>query len=185
MEDKKKRSAGLLVAAIILGVVCALSLACLVLSLLISPGKSEEVIPEVLADFEDNSLNYYDIDTVTEYKSSAAVEYGASAAGGIDTSNGLYTGFVFPDSDTELITQDMMRETLTEAGLCRRAINEIYARHGYQFTKQENIDYFNQYDWYRNMTKETNMSVVSSRFSTIEKKNVESLQAYENSKGWN
>ena len=83
-----------------------------------------------------------------------------------------------------MITKTRMKETLTNKSLCRRAINELYARHGYQFTKQENTDYFNQYDWYRNMIKESDMSVVASEFSSTEKKNVEALQAYEDSKGW-
>ena len=49
---------------------------------------------------------------------------------------------------------------------------------------KENTDYFNQYDWYRNMPKETDMSIVASEFSSVEKKNVEALQAYEDSKDW-
>ena len=56
--------------------------------------------------------------------------------------------------------------------------------YGYQFSKQENTDYFNQYDWYRNMPKETDMNVVAAEFSSVEKKNVEALQAYEDSKNW-
>lgn len=185
MDNKKKQPAGLVVASVILGVVCVLALAGLVLAMVIKPGVGESVDPEIQAGFEDNIETYYDIDSTVEYSSTATVIYGGSTTNTIDTSDGLYTGFVFPNSDTELITQAMMNETLTNASLCRRAVNEIYARHGYQFTKQENIDYFNQYDWYKNMTKETNMSVVSSRFSAVEKKNVETLQAYENSKGWN
>ena len=102
----------------------------------------------------------------------------------VTASNDPYDGFVFPDSDTTVITKTRMKETLTSKSLCRRAINELYARHGYQFTKQENTDYFNQYDWYRNMIKEPDMSVIASEFSSTEKKNVEALQAYEDSKGW-
>lgn len=102
----------------------------------------------------------------------------------IDTSDDPYAGFVFPDSDTTIITKTQMKATLKTRSLCRRAVNEIYARHGYQFSKQENTDYFNQYDWYRNMPKETDMSIVASEFSSVEKKNVEALQAYEDSKDW-
>ena len=82
------------------------------------------------------------------------------------------------------LTDSRIQETVTNASLCRRAINEIYARHGYAFTKQENTDFFNQYDWYKNMQKESDMSVVAGRFSSVEKANVEKLQAYEDSKGW-
>ena len=102
----------------------------------------------------------------------------------IDTDEDPYAGFVFPNSDTVIISKAEMKATLTTRSLCRRAVNEIYARHGYQFSKQENTDYFNQYDWYRNMPKETDMNVVAAEFSSVEKKNVEALQAYEDSKNW-
>lgn len=184
MGKNKEQSPGLMIAAVILGIVCVLTLISLVLSLIISPGKGDTVDLKAQTDFVDNSETYYNLDRVTEYSSTAAVVYGGATTGNVDTDEGLYTGFVFPNSDTELITQEMMAATLTDASLCRRAINEIYARHGYLFTKQENLDYFNQYDWYKNMAKESNMSVVSAGFSTIEKKNVESLQSYENAKGW-
>ncbi len=80
------------------------------------------------------------------------------------------------------LTDSRIRETVKDYATCRRAINEIYARHGYAFTKQENIDYFNTYEWYKTMEKESDMTKVSRQFNSIEKSNVEKLQAYEDSK---
>ena len=62
---------------------------------------------------------------------------------------------------------------------------EIYARHGYEFTMQENIDFFNQYDWYKNMDKESDMEKVSAQFSKTEKSNVDKLLEFEDANGWN
>ena len=97
----------------------------------------------------------------------------------------MYSGFVFPDSDKVLLTDDRIKETVTDADTCRRAINEIYARHGYEFTMQENIDFFNQYDWYKNMDKESDMEKVSAQFSKTEKANVDKLLEFEDENGWN
>ena len=205
MKKKKKQSTGLIVAAVLLGVVDVAAFALLLAGVLISPAKGETVKAELSANFQENDQEYYDVDWTENYPSTATVAYGGTAIIGdapdtndtsdtenlteddddtIDTSDDPYAGFVFPDSDTTIITKTQMKATLKTRSLCRRAVNEIYARHGYQFSKQENTDYFNQYDWYRNMPKETDMSIVASEFSSVEKKNVEALQAYEDSKDW-
>ena len=77
-----------------------------------------------------------------------------------------------------------VNEKVKDKQTLRLAINEIYARHGYQFTAEEYTNHFNQFDWYKNMPKEADMNKVSAGFSEIEKKNVEKLQAYSNTKGW-
>lgn len=205
MKKEKKQSTGLTVAVVVFGIVDAVALALLVASLLISPAKGKDVEAQLPADFQENFQEYGSVDMTADYPSTATVVYGGSRSNSdqqedssastpatedtddsemIDTSDDPYAGFVFPDSDTTVISKKRMNETLTSKSLCRRAINEIYARHGYQFSKQENTDYFNQYEWYRNMPKETDMSVVASHFTSAEKKNVEALQAYEDSKSW-
>ena len=50
---------------------------------------------------------------------------------------------------------------------------------------QENIDFFNQYDWYKNMDKESDMENVSAQFSKTEKSNVDKLLEFEDENGWN
>lgn len=195
MADEKEKTSGRgKVAAILLGVVDVLAAALLVFALVLRPEEGEVVNSNLSQDFAENADTYYDVDTDKSFSSTAVVSYesgqgagqgtGGNGDGTTDTEGSRYDGFVFPNSDTELLTDAQIQEKIQDAEICRRAVNEIYARHGYAFTKQENIDYFNTYDWYKDMTKESDMNVVSSQFSVVEKTNVEKLQAYENSKGW-
>lgn len=187
MKNKNGNSQLSLIAALMMGVIDLLLVVLLVLSFLITPAKGEELKPNLSADFKESTETYGQMDRTVEYASEASVTYGAKPEATPEpeaNAGGIYAGFVFPDSDTVALTDSRIQETVKDPASCRKAVNEIYARHGYAFTKQENIDYFNTYDWYRNMAKETDMSNVSRQFSDIERKNVEKLQAYENAKGW-
>lgn len=203
MEKKDQKSTGLMIGVIVAGAVDVILAVLLVLSLLVKTGQGEDLKPELSTEFAENAETYGQVQQNGEYTAQETVQYASGAASaqsntqedasnqtagadGTETtdSGGIYEGFVFPDSNEVALTDSRIQETVTNASLCRRAINEIYARHGYAFTKQENTDFFNQYDWYKNMPKESDMSVVAGRFSSVEKANVEKLQAYENSKGW-
>lgn len=194
MGKKKKEGAGAgRITAILMGVVDILLIALLVLAVLIDPNKGGAGEVNLPADFEENAESYGTRDSETEYVSEAKVSYNTSSKAKAEAEDNkesededdLYAGFVFPDSDTTVLTDSQIKETVKDYATCRRAINEIYARHGYVFTKQENIDYFNSYEWYRNMAKEPDMTKVSKMFNSAEKANVERLQAYEDSKNWN
>ena len=52
--------------------------------------------------------------------------------------------------------------------------NSIYARHGYIFKSNDLKEYFSQFDWYMPTSSD-----VSSKLSTIEKKNVEFIKKHE------
>ena len=56
------------------------------------------------------------------------------------------SGFVFPDSGTELILPQEL-ESLSDSDLTY-AINEIYAQHGYIFRNDELREYYGQFSWY-------------------------------------
>lgn len=56
------------------------------------------------------------------------------------------SGFVFPNSNTELIDRREL-ENLSDRDLTY-AINELYARHGYIFRNQQMREYFEQFTWY-------------------------------------
>lgn len=58
-------------------------------------------------------------------------------------------GFLFPNSDTELIPEDVIKN-LTDEEL-RYAINEIWARHGYIFENKDLLEYYSQFDWYQKL----------------------------------
>ena len=193
-NTKAKSSPGLIAAVIVAGVIDVILLVLLVLFLVLPEAESGNMKADVPKDFTANSDTYYDIKYDKEYTSDASVSFsggsvqegGASDADSDDSEDGgKYSGFVFPDSDTTLLTDEEISEKVTDADTCRRAVNEIYARHGYEFTQQENIDFFNQYDWYRDMDKESDMEKVSAQFSKTEKKNVDKLLEYEDAHGWN
>ena len=195
MKDKKaKSSPGLIAAVIAAGAADVILLVLLVLFLVLPEAGGGSVEADVPEDFTANSDTYYDTEYESEYTSDASVSFSEGSVqegGASDTDSGdqedggQYSGFVFPDSDTTLLTDEQISETVTDAATCRRAVNEIYARHGYEFTQQENIDFFNQYDWYRDMDKESDMEKVSAQFSKTEKENVDKLLEYEDAHGWN
>lgn len=63
-------------------------------------------------------------------------------------------------------------------------INEMYAKHGYQFKNQEIQAYFNQKAWYQNIsTRNADMDAIFQGMSDIEKKNVDFLGAYNGEEG--
>ena len=179
------RGRGLVIIFGILDVFCA---AFLVISLIASPGGpvSASVPVETLPAFEeyldhygaaaDNSETYTSGNSVV-YNSPTAPETTAAVSETLlprqfrlqKTSTQLYAGFLFPDSATVLIAEAEIAARANSKELCQRAINEIYARHGYQFTKQENLDYFNQYAWYVGMPKVTDQEVILQQLNGIEK----------------
>lgn len=59
---------------------------------------------------------------------------------------------------------------------------EIYARHGYTFD-DEMADYFeNNHQWY--MPTTSDKAKVESKFNSIEKRNITTIEAYQKKKGW-
>lgn len=83
-------------------------------------------------------------------------------------------GQVFPnssseylsDSDVSVLNQDEIQE----------AINEIYARNGYEFRDEGLRDYFLRYDWYEPSVKADDFS--EDYFSSVEKANIKLLTKY-------
>lgn len=192
MKNKKaKSSPGLKIGVIAAGAVDAVLLILLIVFLVLPEAGGGSVKVDLPKDFSPNADTYYDADYEELYTSDATVNFSGGSVSSEapsetgDQSDGKYSGFVFPDSDTVLLTDERISETVTDAATCRRAINEIYARHGYEFTLQENIDFFNQYDWYKDMAKESDMAKVAAAFSSTEKANSEKLQQYEQANGWN
>lgn len=179
-----------------LGIVDVLCMALLVFSLLAGTTGSSEVQAETLGEFETNVEVYGNYDSEETYAAAAAVNYVSSTAPETTAApttaapttadpNNLYAGFLFPNSNTVLLTEADIAANANSQELCQRAINEIYARYGYQFTKQENLDFFNQYAWYVGMTKTSDMDAITRSFNDIEKANVQLLQNYEKSHNWN
>ena len=90
------------------------------------------------------------------------------------------SGYLWP-TDTQYITASDL------SGLSRDTVaairNEIYARHGYAFQQRRWQQYFAAKSWYYRDESCTE-STVSSRLSSVEKTNIDTIVKYEESMGW-
>lgn len=84
--------------------------------------------------------------------------------------------YLLPQSSTRLLTEADLGH-LTHEQLCF-ARNEIYARHGREFTTKEVAEYFNRQSWYR-ATIPADQFSESKQLSSIERKNIDFIFAYE------
>ena len=78
----------------------------------------------------------------------AIASSGSSLASQLESS-----GLVFPHSDTIYLTDDDLTQlrqmnTYSYAKMLRYAVNEIYARHNYQFRESEYTLFYGRFDWY-------------------------------------
>jgi hypothetical protein len=78
--------------------------------------------------------------------------------------------FIFPDSDRRLLAEDEV-SPLNAADL-RIARNEIYARRGRKFVRQDLQEHFGKFDWYKPQFGEVELTF-------IEQKNVDLIRKYE------
>lgn len=96
---------------------------------------------------------------------------GAPSSTGFDSN-----GFVFADSSERRLTDADL------AGLSKKMLgfarNEIFARHGNLFRKDEYKNHYAQYPWYQNMPNKR-YDIMPEDLSDIERVNVELIQSYE------
>lgn len=90
------------------------------------------------------------------------------------------SGYLWP-TDTEYISSSDLSGLGQDTVAAIR--NEIYARHGYAFTTERWKNYFSAKSWYVRDESCTE-STVTSRLNSIEKANVNTIVAYEESMGW-
>ena len=90
-----------------------------------------------------------------------------------------YEGYLFPSHNTYLTYEILSEYTSSEIDLI---CNEIYARHGQIFKKQKNIDYFSAQPWYE--PRYESMDYVTTLFNETEKKNIATIVAYRENRGW-
>lgn len=202
-----------LVLAVLIGLVDA-ALAAGIAFILIEPesgGKAGGAETLIAEDFEDNSRTYQELSRSASYSSIIRANAGTDAQGGSSakyeptptlaptpsvTSPGNSSetvpgmpdsDFVFPQSSTRLLTQEEMNRKLTTKETAQRAINEIYARHGYLFHQDKNAEnyaYFNSKSWYVKLPKIDSQEEVRRQFSEIENANVDALIAFQNARNW-
>ena len=98
-----------------------------------------------------------------------------------------YSSFVFPNSHAAAITQAELEQTVTDKAIWQRAVNELFARHGYLFHQERNpaeFAYFNSLPWYAAMPKTDSQDAVRAQFNDIERANLRLLVSYQQQKGW-
>ena len=83
-----------------------------------------------------------------------------------------YADFIFPDSHERYLSESEVNSLSNEDR--RMAINEIYAREGYDFKNKEIKKHFEKYDWYDPVYKIED----DVPFNKYEKKNVDLLAEY-------
>ena len=193
------------ISAIVLGILDAALAVGIVFMILQfrSAGGSETALG---TGFESNAEEYLEQDAIFDYDGSLQAEgYGMSSMAGaanepvptITPGREPTPGdggvampaddFIFPDSCTQLITQEEMEQKLTSGSDCQRAVNEIYARHGYLFHEDKNpvdYQYFNSKTWYQALEKVDSQEKVRNEFNSIEIANVDALMAFKEAKGW-
>ena len=84
---------------------------------------------------------------------------------------------------TEADVQELKEGTYADLpqgkGIIRMVVNELYAKYGYQFGKEEIQAYFNQKEWYQDIpTRSTDMNDVIKKMTDTERANVEFLSPY-------
>lgn len=107
--------------------------------------------------------------------------YGSDASDDNDYyTESISSGYLWP-TDTQYISTADLRGLSQDTVAAIR--NEIYARHGYAFTTERWQDYFAGKTWYyRDSTCDE--TTVRARLSSIERANISTIVAYEESKGW-
>lgn len=98
-----------------------------------------------------------------------------ASLGSLMTINQKNDGYVFNHTNEEYLSEDELAYIPTE--ILRIARNEIYARHGYQFTSDMKT-FFENKTWYNGTVPASQWS--DSKLNTYEKKNVQLIQKYEN-----
>ena len=84
------------------------------------------------------------------------------------------------DLDQYYVT-DTLLDGLTQEEV-RILLNALYAHYGYTFTTEKYAQFFSSKPWYS--SRGTSMSDCESRFNDYERKNKETITAYETRKGW-
>lgn len=130
------------------------------------------------AAVSDASLNEYETDNQTLIKL-----YQRRAEGVFPSIDSPYVEFyepdhfVFPDSDTTLLSDSSFTDNSLNEKKCILGRNEIYARHGYVFGDDTLTEYFLTQEWYLPNAPIGDMSKL--QLSDIEKKNIAHLEALE------
>ena len=91
--------------------------------------------------------------------------------------------YIIADSDTRRISESELYSLSEHESWL--ALNEIYARHGRLFAREEFANYFNSKSWYNGYIDGTVFdSNLDSYLSSIEQENIATIVAYQKKMGW-
>lgn len=96
-----------------------------------------------------------------------------------DNINNDRNGYVFPTDSKVISTSELNNMSRQEIKLM---YYEIYARHGMTFYDDDLIEYFESKNWY--MPSESDKDIVLDMMSDTERKNLDTIEQYQRSKGW-
>ncbi len=106
--------------------------------------------------------------------------YGTGHASGDYYSSVSSSGYLWPTDSEYISSSDLSGYDRDTVDAIR---NEVYARHGYAFSKQRWKDYFGGKSWYyRN--ENVNANTVDSYLTSIERSNINTIVNYEKNMGW-
>ncbi len=189
---KKERKIGIVVAAVVLGILCVAMIAgCIVLCVNGSVGKlSQKSSNAKKSDFEETEETY----EVEEYAGSGEdfeiVMTDTASEEGQDipeAGQGGSADYLCAESDQRELTEDDVTalQNQTVEGIpegkdiIQMVINEMYARKGYQFDDEAIQAYFDSKAWYQEITNRTDdMEKVLEGMSEVEKTNIDFLSTY-------
>ena len=87
--------------------------------------------------------------------------------------------YIFPESDSRNLTAEDIEPYRGDSEKIQRAINEIYARHGAVFDKDEDNAYFETKAWYQEISlKRPKSEIDAEEFNQYENKNIGFLTKY-------
>lgn len=111
--------------------------------------------------------------TTTEATTTEESDQGTGASYNMNAT----TGYMFPDSDSRVLTTDELKSLTKEEA--RYAKNEIYARNHYIFKSGGDMEaYFKNKDWYSGQYSDQD-DVLYNKCNATERKNILNLKKYE------
>lgn len=131
-----------------------------------------ESLDELYKDVVTSNMDAYNHEDNVDESVAPAVELDENLFAVDDASD---VDYIFPNSDKELLTEADLEGLSAEE--CKRARNEIYARHGRKFKDEEVQAYFEAFEWYEGTIEPDDFD--EDMLSEIEKANRDLIVAYE------
>ena len=189
---EKKNKAGIVVAAIVLGILCVAMIAgCIMLCINGSAGKlSQKSSNAKKSDFEETEETYGDGEytgTGEDFEIVLAETVPEEEQDTPEEEQEGSTDYLCEESDQRELTEEDVTalQNLTVEGLpegksiIQMVINEMYARKGYQFGDEAIQAYFDSKAWYQEITDRTDdMDAILEGMSEVEKTNIDFLSTY-------